>query len=116
MEPLNTMVNGSISLAGYYQDCIPTMVISIKKSDAHGVPYKEGEIVPVSLVVGSITYNARLRSGPNTPHIKISAELINKSGESVRLADVLLGQGFRLKEKVKMNIQGTTLFIVPAHE
>jgi len=116
MQESQCIVKGSITNAGYYRDCIPTLIISVQKTVAQSIPYRNNERVPVHLIIGGTRFNAGIRCGANTPYIKISADLTSEDGKPVRLVDVLFQHGYQLKDKVKLKIQGNTLTLLATYE
>lgn len=106
---LPAVVPGTITRIGYYRDCLPKLVITVKKNQ-WALPFREGERVSMPLVINGERFTAGIRSTPRSAIVMISPDLDDVDSNPVRLADLLFSQGWTGKQtRIELNVQEGTI-------
>jgi hypothetical protein len=98
----SSIICGRVTRIGYYRDTLPLLVISILKREAALLPWQDGERVPVPLSMNGEIYLAGIRSTLRSTRITISPDLVDRSGNSIRLTDLLLQHNIQQRATVAL--------------
>jgi hypothetical protein len=100
-------ITGAVrGLATYYTDGVERLEIHVNKGQIQGLPAKEGQRVPITLIVGGRSYEAGLRSTAECNYIWISPDLTDETGRDTRLAYVLSEAGFVKNQQIELEVSG----------
>ena len=112
---MTTIIKGTIhGLGKRYADGTEPMEIWVPSDRANGLPYSNGQRVPVSLKISGDFYHAGLRATVKNAYVWISPDVINGAGLPEKLAHVLARAGFKKNDKVFLCIEGTDIALKAA--
>ena len=95
---------GTITRIGYYRDALPKLVITLKKNDSLGMPFRDGERIPVSFVINGRCFTAGIRTTNRSATVMISPDLNDSEQQPVRLTDLLYDFG---RDKINSRVELT---------
>ncbi len=108
---LPTTILGKVTKVGYYRDTLPLFIITIRKEDAASLPYKTGERVSLPLVINGKHYSAGLRATANSNTVMICSDLTDSNLSTVRLVDLLFGQGWTNRDaKIMLTVKNEIIY------
>ena len=106
-----------IRTQGNYADGQDNLFIAIRKADAVGFPFKDGERVEVDLEVNGRVYAGGVRTTSSLDIVYIASDLRTLQGKEVRLAAVLATIQLYRNDRVTIEVDEKGLrLIVPALE
>lgn len=112
---MTSEVKGTIrGLGDLYPDGTERMEIHLPSDRTNGLPYSDGNRVPLELQINGDHYRAGLRATVSNPYIWISPDLKTKDGVSEKLAHVLTKAGFKKNDKIFLVIDGKNIVVMPA--
>lgn len=99
-------------LGQHYADGLEMMSIDVKKTEADGLPFRDGTRIPVTLVLDGESYRAGIRTTPRMPTVWISPDLVDSHGERTKLARVLVSNGIHKNQAVQLDVRGEVIRVV----
>lgn len=102
------IVNGN---GTFYSDQTERLYLHVNKSEGHGLPYRDGEQVPITLVVGGAEYAGTLGARSDYPYIYVATELRDAQGASHKLTRVLLANGLCKGDRVQLAVAGNRITV-----
>jgi hypothetical protein len=107
---LQASITGTVTRIGYYSDTMPKLMIVMKKSEATAIPYLEGVRVHLPFFVHGNAFTAGVRATSRSMTVMVCPDLLDADGGVVRLADVLLGNGWT-RSKLWLKVEGGALYV-----
>jgi len=109
MQPrkvLQATLLGTVTRIGYYRDTLPKLVITVKKKDSMGIPFRDGERIPFPFVINGKCFTAGIRTTNRSATVMISPDLNDAEQNSVRLTDLLFYFGWDEKiSRVELTVE-----------
>jgi hypothetical protein len=91
--PPAPLLVGTVTRIGYYGDTLPKLIITVKKGEVAGIPFREGERISLPFVIRGQTYTAGVRTTQRSTTVMVCPDLSDAAGSPARLTDVLFSQG-----------------------
>lgn len=105
MAPPATLL-GTVTKIGYYQDTLPKLVITVKKTDSSVIPFRNGERVSVAFRINGECFTAGIRTTNRSATVMISPDLNDAECNPVRLTDLLYNLGWNDKSsRIELRIE-----------
>lgn len=107
-----TTTTGKVTKIGYYSDTLPKLVITIPKSNASELPLRERERMNLPLAMNGETYHAGIRTTTKAKTLTICPDLLDATGNEIRLTDLLLRDNIQQKATVVLSIGTDSIAII----
>lgn len=101
-------------VATFYSDGAEAMEIHTPKSEAHGLPFVDGQRVPVSLRIGAREFIAGLRATESNRYVWISPDVRDSEGRKARLVDILKEANIGKNQRLGLLVNGTNITVQSA--
>jgi hypothetical protein len=101
---ITAIVNGN---GTFYKDGTERLYLHVNKNEGHGLPYKDDEQVPITLVVGGTEYSGRLGARSDYPYIYVATELCDLNGVAHKQTQVLHARGLSKGDQFDSRCPGT---------
>lgn len=109
---MTQVVKGTIhGLGKRYADGTEPMEIWVPTDRANGLPYSNGNRIPIDLQINGEHYHAGLRATVNNAYVWISPDVKTQDGVSKKLAHVLANAGFKKNDKVLLVTDGKNIVL-----
>jgi hypothetical protein len=108
---LPATITGKVTKIGYYFDALPKLIIAFRKEDAGLLPYRTGERVVIPLAIDGERFKAGIRTTARSATVMLCPDLVDATGDTVRLIDVLFSQG-RTQPKVNIVVEKDSYTVV----
>jgi hypothetical protein len=82
------------------------LYLLIKKTEVHGFPIKDGEQMPITIVIGGIEYSGELSRRANLPSIFLKSKLWGQDGIVHQQTNLLLNNGLSKNQRVQLSVNG----------
>lgn len=102
------IVNGN---GTFYSDKTERLYLHVNKTEGQGLPYQDGQQVPITLVVGGLEYTGTLGARSDYPYIYVATQLRDAAGASHKLTRVLLANGLSKGDRVQLAVAGNRITI-----
>jgi hypothetical protein len=76
---ITAIVNGN---GAFYKDGTERLYLHVNKNEGYGLPYRDGEQIPITLVVGGAEYTGTLGARSDYPYIYVATNLRDARGVS----------------------------------
>ena len=103
---MSAVLLGTVTRIGYYRDTLPKLVITVKKDDSMGIPFRNGERVPIPFVINGECFTAGIRTTKRSATVMISPDLNDAECNPVRLTDLLYDLGWDAKRsRIELRVE-----------
>ena len=109
---MTQVVKGTIrGLGKRYADGTEPMEIWVTIDRACGLPYSNGNRIPIDLQINGDHYHAGLRATVNNAYVWISPDIKTQDGIPKKLAHVLEIAGFKKNDRVLLATNGKNIVL-----